>query len=52
MITEILKRDGEYKKFQSFKIEDAIKKHLKVLILHTILVYFLMYCNYLKQKEL
>ena len=29
MITEILKRDGEYKKFQSFKIEDAIKKAFK-----------------------
>ena len=29
MITEILKRDGEYKKFQSYKIEDAIKKAFK-----------------------
>jgi ribonucleoside-triphosphate reductase len=29
MITAILKRDGEYKKFQSYKIEDAIKKACK-----------------------
>jgi len=29
MIDNILKRDGEYKEFQSFKIEDAIKKAFK-----------------------
>ena len=29
MIDSILKRDGEYKEFQSFKIEDAIKKAFK-----------------------
>jgi ribonucleoside-triphosphate reductase len=29
MVENILKRDGEYKKFQSYKIEDAIKKAFK-----------------------
>jgi ribonucleoside-triphosphate reductase len=29
MVENILKRDGEYKKFQAFKIEDAIKKAFK-----------------------